>query len=117
MTEGEAVRAPAPWCPSQVVTDQEASTMTPRRTPLSQLEQGIPFEQRHIGPDSEARAKMLAQVGYGSLDELTAAAVPDVIKNADALELPHGHTEAEVLAELRTLADRNQVLDSMIGLG
>ncbi|MEU1515411.1 aminomethyl-transferring glycine dehydrogenase [Streptomyces sp. NPDC005811] len=91
--------------------------MTADRIPLSRLEQGIPFEQRHIGPDQEARAKMLAHVGYGSLDELTAAAVPDVIKNADALDLPDARTEAEVLAELRSLADRNQVLDSMIGLG
>ncbi|MFF5765948.1 aminomethyl-transferring glycine dehydrogenase [Streptomyces tanashiensis] len=91
--------------------------MTANRTPLSELEQGIPFEQRHIGPDAEARAKMLAQVGYGSLDELTAAAVPDVIKNAEALDLPAARTEAEVLAELRTLADRNQVLAPMIGLG
>ncbi|MET7649079.1 aminomethyl-transferring glycine dehydrogenase [Streptomyces sp. NPDC005426] len=91
--------------------------MTPRRTSLSQLEQGIPFEQRHIGPDAEAQAKMLAQVGYGSLDELTAAAVPDVIKSAEALRLPAARTEAEVLAELRLLADRNQVLAPMIGLG
>ncbi|MEU4042406.1 aminomethyl-transferring glycine dehydrogenase [Streptomyces antibioticus] len=91
--------------------------MTAYRIPLSELERGIPFEQRHIGPDQEARAKMLAHVGYGSLDELTAAAVPDVIKNADALDLPDARTEAEVLAELRSLADRNQVLDSMIGLG
>lgn len=91
--------------------------MTPRRTSLSQLEQGIPFEQRHIGPDAEAQAKMLAQVGYGSLDELTAAAVPDVIKSAEALNLPAARTEAEVLAELRLLADRNQVLAPMIGLG
>ncbi|MGP3635458.1 aminomethyl-transferring glycine dehydrogenase [Streptomyces sp. 24-1644] len=91
--------------------------MTPRRTPLSQLEQGIPFEQRHIGPDGEAQAKMLAQVGYGSLDELTAAAVPDVIRSAEALRLPAARTEAEVLAELRSLADRNQVLAPMIGLG
>ncbi|MGA5498112.1 aminomethyl-transferring glycine dehydrogenase [Streptomyces cinereoruber] len=91
--------------------------MTANRTPLSELEQGIPFEQRHIGPDAEARAKMLAQVGYGSLDELTAAAVPDVIKNAEALGLPAARTEAEVLAELRALADRNQVLAPMIGLG
>lgn len=91
--------------------------MTPNRTPLSVLEQGIPFEQRHIGPDAEARAKMLAQVGYGSLDELTAAAVPDVIKTAEALGLPDARTEAEVLAELRSLADRNQVLAPMIGLG
>ncbi|MFD7533187.1 aminomethyl-transferring glycine dehydrogenase [Streptomyces sp. NPDC059849] len=91
--------------------------MTPRRTPLSQLEQGIPFEQRHIGPDAEAQSKMLAQIGYGSLDELTAAAVPDVIKSAEALGLPAARTEAEVLAELRELADRNQVLAPMIGLG
>ncbi|MES9511166.1 aminomethyl-transferring glycine dehydrogenase [Streptomyces sp. NPDC000609] len=91
--------------------------MTPHRTPLSQLEQGIPFEQRHIGPDAEAQSKMLAQVGYGSLDELTAAAVPDVIKSTEALGLPAARTEAEVLAELRTLADRNQVLAPMIGLG
>ncbi|HWU11155.1 MAG TPA: aminomethyl-transferring glycine dehydrogenase, partial [Streptomyces sp.] len=91
--------------------------MTPRRTPLSQLEQGIPFEQRHIGPDAEAQAKMLAHIGYGSLDELTAAAVPDVIRSAEALDLPDARTEAEVLAELRSLADRNQVLAPMIGLG
>lgn len=91
--------------------------MTAHRIPLSELEQGIPFERRHIGPDVEARAKMLAHVGYGSLDELTAAAVPEVIKNAEALDLPGARTEAEVLAELRSLADRNQVLGSMIGLG
>ncbi|WP_406448232.1 aminomethyl-transferring glycine dehydrogenase [Streptomyces sp. NBC_00876] len=91
--------------------------MTPRRTSLSQLEQGIPFEQRHIGPDAAAQEKMLAQVGYGSLDELTAAAVPDAIRSAEALQLPSARTEAEVLAELRLLADRNQVLAPMIGLG
>ncbi|MFG2294204.1 aminomethyl-transferring glycine dehydrogenase [Streptomyces sp. NPDC048603] len=91
--------------------------MTANRISLSQLERGIPFEERHIGPDAEAQAKMLAQVGYGSLDELTAAAVPDVIKSAGALNLPSARTEAEVLAELRTLADRNQVLRPMIGLG
>ncbi|MFV2119296.1 aminomethyl-transferring glycine dehydrogenase [Streptomyces sp. Act-28] len=91
--------------------------MTANRTPLSQLERGTPFEQRHIGPDAGARAKMLAQVGYGSLDELTAAAVPDVIRSAEALGLPEARTEAEVLAELRSLAGRNQVLAPMIGLG
>ncbi|MFF3752027.1 aminomethyl-transferring glycine dehydrogenase [Streptomyces sp. NPDC002018] len=91
--------------------------MTAHRIPLSQLERGTPFEQRHIGPDAGAQAKMLAQVGYGSLDELTAAAVPDVIKSTEALNLPGARTEAEVLAELRTLASRNDVLAPMIGLG
>jgi glycine dehydrogenase len=91
--------------------------MTANRVSLTDLERGTPFASRHIGPDSEAQAKMLAQVGYGSLDELTAAAVPDVIKSTEALRLPDALGEAEVLAELRALADRNQVLHSMIGLG
>ncbi|WP_431040987.1 aminomethyl-transferring glycine dehydrogenase [Streptomyces sp. P1-3] len=91
--------------------------MTDNRISLAALERGIPFARRHIGPDSEAQAKMLAQVGFGSLDELTAAAVPDVIKSTEALGLPEARTEAEVLAELRSLADRNQVLSPMIGLG
>ncbi|MCC2280682.1 aminomethyl-transferring glycine dehydrogenase [Streptomyces sp. ET3-23] len=91
--------------------------MTAHRISLSDLERGAPFEDRHIGPDPEARAKMLAQVGFGSLDELTAAAVPEVIKSAGALGLPAARTEPEVLAELRGLADRNQVLTPMIGLG
>ncbi|MEV7679688.1 aminomethyl-transferring glycine dehydrogenase [Streptomyces sp. NPDC088341] len=91
--------------------------MTAHRIPLAQLERGTPFEQRHIGPDAGAQAKMLAQVGYGSLDELTTAAVPDAIKSAEALNLPGARTEAEVLAELRTLASRNDVVAPMIGLG
>lgn len=43
--------------------------------------------------------------------------MPDVIKSAEALNLPSARTEAEVLAELRSLADRNEVLAPMIGLG
>jgi glycine cleavage system P protein (glycine dehydrogenase) len=91
--------------------------MTANRIPLTDLERGTPFERRHIGPDAGAQAKMLAQVGYGSLDELTAAAVPEAIKSNEALNLPPARTEAEVIAELREFAARNQVLPSMIGLG
>ncbi|MET9417466.1 aminomethyl-transferring glycine dehydrogenase [Streptomyces klenkii] len=91
--------------------------MTAHRIALSDLERDTPFERRHIGPDGEAQAKMLAQVGFGSLDELTAAAVPEVIRSVGALALPEARSEAEVLAELRTLADSNEVLAPMIGLG
>ncbi|MFD8379982.1 aminomethyl-transferring glycine dehydrogenase [Streptomyces sp. NPDC059679] len=91
--------------------------MTANRTSLTELERGTPFERRHIGPDSEAQAKMLAQVGFGSLDELTQAAVPEVIRSAEELRLPPARSEAEVLAELRGLAERNQLLSPMIGLG
>ncbi|WP_354638906.1 aminomethyl-transferring glycine dehydrogenase [Kitasatospora camelliae] len=84
---------------------------------LTELELASPFENRHIGPDAGAQEKMLAQVGYGSLDELSDTAVPEAIRSLTALGLPAGRSEAQVLAELRELADRNQVLTSMIGLG
>ncbi|MQS15389.1 aminomethyl-transferring glycine dehydrogenase [Streptomyces kaniharaensis] len=84
---------------------------------LTELEQASPFENRHIGPDASAREKMLAQVGFGSLDELAATAVPEAIRSITGLDLPAGRSEAEVIAELRELAGRNQVLQPMIGLG
>ncbi|MFF7591569.1 aminomethyl-transferring glycine dehydrogenase [Kitasatospora purpeofusca] len=84
---------------------------------LTELEQASPFENRHIGPDAAAQEKMLAHVGYGSLDELATAAVPEAIRSITALDLPAGRSEAQVLAELRELADRNSVLRPMIGLG
>ncbi|MEU1506135.1 aminomethyl-transferring glycine dehydrogenase [Kitasatospora sp. NPDC005748] len=84
---------------------------------LTELEQASPFENRHIGPDVAAQEKMLAQVGYGSLDELAATAVPEAIRSITGLDLPAGRSEAQVLAELRELAGRNTVLQPMIGLG
>ncbi|SFD08848.1 aminomethyl-transferring glycine dehydrogenase [Streptomyces aidingensis] len=94
--------------------------MTVRRTPhTTGTGTGPPaaFASRHIGPDAADQAKMLAQVGYGSLDELTDAAVPAAIRATEALRLPPALGEPEVLAELRALAARNQVLQPMIGLG
>src|SRR5262245_8704927 len=87
------------------------------RVSLAQLERAMPFAERHIGPSGDEQAKMLAVVGYGSLEELVADAIPDGIKAFDPLALPPAATEAEVLAELRALAGRNRVLTSMIGLG
>ena len=75
------------------------------------------FAARHIGPSADEQAKMLAVVGYASLDELVADAVPRSIVEDRTLDLPAAATEAEVLDELRGLAGRNRVLTTMIGLG
>ncbi|MGP3967733.1 aminomethyl-transferring glycine dehydrogenase [Streptomyces sp. 6N223] len=91
--------------------------MMAQRIPLTALERGTPFADRHIGPDAAAQAKMLAQVGYGSLDELSAAAVPAAIRATRPLSLPPPLNEADTLAELRALAARNTVVQPMIGLG
>ncbi|MDQ1541477.1 MAG: glycine dehydrogenase [Actinomycetota bacterium] len=62
---------------------------------------------------------MLAVVGYGSLDDLVAEAIPASIKDEPGREsvIPPAATETEVVAELRELAARNTVMTSMIGLG
>jgi glycine dehydrogenase len=75
------------------------------------------FAQRHIGPSEDDQAQMLKTVGYGSLDELTSAALPPGLAADRELSLPAPLTEEQALAELRRLAGRNQVLTSMIGLG
>ena len=82
------------------------------------------FADRHIGPDEEAIAAMLAVIGVDSLDALAAKSVPtgilDKLTNGDAPgldRLPPAASEAEALAELRALADSNTVAVSMIGQG
>jgi glycine dehydrogenase len=75
------------------------------------------FAQRHIGPSEDDQAQMLKTVGYASLDDLTAAALPAGLAGGRELQLPGPLTEEQALAELRRLASRNQVLTSMIGLG
>jgi glycine dehydrogenase len=79
----------------------------------------VPFVQRHIGTDADAQQTMLARLGHDSVDALVSAAVPESIRVApDALStIPRAATEREALAELRALASRNTVNQSMIGLG
>ena len=68
------------------------------------------FAHRHIGPRDTDLPKMLKTVGYDSLDALTDAAVPNVIRLAGELNLPEPLTEIETLADLRSLADKNKLL-------
>ncbi|MEV0587523.1 aminomethyl-transferring glycine dehydrogenase [Nonomuraea sp. NPDC050310] len=75
------------------------------------------FSSRHIGPSDAEQQRMLEAVGFESVADLVAVAVPEAIRAKDALKLPAAASEIEVIGELRALADRNQVLTSMIGLG
>ena len=76
------------------------------------------FAARHIGPTPAEQRHMLGSLGYSSLDELTAAALPEGTPPPAGLQrLPDPLTETQALAELRRMAGRNQVLTSMIGLG
>ncbi len=77
------------------------------------------FRDRHIGTDADAQAIMLGALGYDTVDALVERAVPASIHAAPVAEsaIPAAATEAEALAELRTLAALNRPARSMIGLG
>ena len=76
------------------------------------------FAARHIGPSAEDQRAMLAALGYATLDDLTAAALPPGTRPPASLAtLPAARTEQEALAELRRIAARNTVRVSMIGQG
>ena len=81
------------------------------------LDESVPFVRRHVGPAAEDQAKMLAVLGYSSLEDLVDAAVPSSVHSETALALESGRPENEVIDELRAMADRNRVMTSMIGLG
>ena len=75
------------------------------------------FAARHIGPDAAERGSMLARLGYDDLAAFTADVVPEVIRWHDLLDLPAPASEPETIAELTSMAERNRVVSSMIGLG
>src|SRR6185295_19349786 len=75
------------------------------------------FPSRHIGPSAEERDKMLGAVGAASLDALMDEAIPESIRLTAPLNLPPPESEHQYLRRLGSLAQRNQVFRSYIGLG
>lgn len=87
---------------------------------LAALEAHDAFAARHIGPDPADQQAMLDTLGFASRAALIDAVIPAAIRRQDALPLgPFGEprSEAEALAALRALADKNQVFRSYIGQG
>ena len=75
------------------------------------------FVDRHIGPDQPEIVSMLKTVGADSLDDLIAKAVPDTILSHRLPDVPGPMTETAALEWIRTIADKNEVLKSFIGMG
>ncbi|MGH3770323.1 MAG: aminomethyl-transferring glycine dehydrogenase [Pseudonocardiaceae bacterium] len=91
---------------------------TSDRRPLSELEHGTPFTDRHIGPRPAELARMLDVIGVESLEQLAQLALPPTLADADAVpDLPAPATEAQALAELRARAAQCHPKIPMIGLG
>ncbi|GAA5534933.1 aminomethyl-transferring glycine dehydrogenase [Deinococcus aluminii] len=85
--------------------------------PLNELLQTDDFTRRHIGPSEAEQAEMLAALGVASLDELTETTLPESIRFGGELKVGGPVTEAQALADLKAVADKNKVFRSYIGMG
>ncbi len=75
------------------------------------------FIARHIGPRERDIVAMLQQLGYDSLEAMSASVIPDSIKGTSVLNLPEGLSETAALAEIKAIADKNKQFKTYIGQG
>ncbi|MCH7405353.1 aminomethyl-transferring glycine dehydrogenase [Belliella aquatica] len=75
------------------------------------------FENRHNGPSQEDVNMMLEKIGAASIDELIDQTIPKSIQLTKPLDLPSAKSEAAFLKEFKTLASKNKIFKSFIGLG
>jgi len=75
------------------------------------------FENRHNGPSSEEVSLMLKAIGANSIEELIDQTIPKSIQLEKPLGLPKAKSEAAFLKEFKTLANKNKIFKSFIGLG
>ncbi|WP_027816015.1 aminomethyl-transferring glycine dehydrogenase [Paraburkholderia bannensis] len=93
---------------------------SPSAISLAALEAHDAFAARHIGPDSADQQAMLDALGFASRAALMDAVIPAQIRRKETLPLgpfAQPRSEAEAIAALRALADKNQVFRSYIGQG
>ncbi|MBX3744387.1 MAG: aminomethyl-transferring glycine dehydrogenase [Verrucomicrobiae bacterium] len=75
------------------------------------------FLWRHLGPRADEIGEMARACGYDSLEALVGAAVPAGIRMEGGLDLPGPMGEVEALERLKTMAARNEVYRSLMGMG
>jgi glycine dehydrogenase len=91
--------------------------MSVHRQSLIELEPGANFIRRHIGPSDAGIAEMVKTLSAASLDDFIDRVVPKKIRSRRPLELPPSKSERAALSYLRSMAERNEVFTSMIGMG
>ena len=75
------------------------------------------FIGRHMGSQGKDKEKMLAKLGFQSLEDLVSSTVPAHIRLDKKLSLDAPLTESEALAKLKGIMSKNKVLKSFIGMG
>ncbi|MEJ6120930.1 aminomethyl-transferring glycine dehydrogenase [Vibrio sp. 2-Bac 85] len=75
------------------------------------------FATRHNGPNPAQQQIMLDTIGATNLDQLINQTVPAAIRLPEKLNLAEPQSESDMLASLKTIAEKNVVNRSFIGQG
>ena len=77
----------------------------------------ITFARRHIGPNPSEIQQMLDVLHANTLDEFIASVIPPQIRTKQSLSLDPPLSERETIRTLHSIASKNQVFRSLIGMG
>ena len=75
------------------------------------------FVDRHIGPDQGEITQMLQTIGLNSIEELINFSVPKSIRSKKKLNIGDGVSETRLIEKLKTIAEKNVIMKSYIGMG
>lgn len=110
--------SPDPQQHDHLDNDPDSQSHTIHGRPLSSVLPTHDFKFRHLGPTSDDDiAVMLKVCGVSSLEDLTTSAIPQTIADVDPLNLPVLAHENDALDALKAIAETNEILTSLIGLG
>ncbi|HEX7358428.1 MAG TPA: aminomethyl-transferring glycine dehydrogenase [Ignavibacteriaceae bacterium] len=75
------------------------------------------FESRHIGPTSDEINEMIKLCGVDSVDQLIDETIPNQIRLKNKLNLDEALSENDFVKHLNSIADKNKIFKSYIGMG
>ena len=75
------------------------------------------FVDRHVGPNQEELSHMLHTIGVGSIEELIDLSIPKSIQSKEKLNVGNGISEKELIEKLKSIAEKNTIMKTYIGMG
>ncbi|AFY79234.1 glycine dehydrogenase, decarboxylating [Pleurocapsa sp. PCC 7327] len=101
----------------EIAVDRQTNQRQQPLSPETSLAPTDSFVKRHIGPSPNEIEQMLEVLGFSSLEQLVEKTVPAAIRLAQPLQLPEAQSEYAALAQLKSIASKNEIFRSYIGMG
>ena len=74
------------------------------------------FSDRHIGPKKNHVSEMLKVVNASSIESLIEETVPNKIHMKKEMNLPNALSESRFIEHMKGLAQKNKIIDLILGL-